>query len=147
MLGGDLDWSRIGIGAAIGAAVVALDETLDRTARMRLPPLGVGMGVYLPMSITLMVPIGALLGRLYDRSAARSRDPEAAKRLGVLMATGLIVGESLFGVAFAGLVAGTGSEAPLALVAEHGLAAPLGVAAFAGVIALLYAAARRMAAR
>lgn len=146
VLGGDLDWSTIGFGAVIGVVVVALDEMLGRAGKMRLPPLGVGMGVYLPMSITLMVPVGALLGHFYERSAARARDPEAARRLGVLMATGLIVGESLFGVAFAGLVAGSGSEAPLALVSEHALAVPLGCLAFACVIALLYVSARRTAA-
>jgi len=36
----------------------------------------------------------------------------------VLAATGLIVGESLWGVVFAGIVAGSGSDAPLALVGE-----------------------------
>ena len=146
VLGGDLDWSRIAIGAAIGATAVALDEALGRAGRMRLPPLGVGMGVYLPMSITLLVPIGAALGWLYGRWASGARDRELAGRMGVLMATGLIVGESLFGVVFAGLVAGTGNEAPLALVSPHRLAEPLAAAAFAGAIALLYAAARRAAA-
>ena len=34
------------------------------------------------------------------------------------MATGLIVGESLFGVVFAGIVAASGTDAPLALVGE-----------------------------
>ncbi|HVI30141.1 OPT family oligopeptide transporter [Hansschlegelia sp.] len=147
VLGGDLDWSRIGIGAAIGAAAIALDEALGRAGRMRLPPLGVGMGVYLPMSITLLVPIGAGVGWLYGRWAAGAANPDLARRMGVLMATGLIVGESLFGVAFAGLVAGMGEEAPLALMPEHRFAAPLAAATFAGVIALLYAAARRAADR
>ena len=73
------------------------------------------MGMYLPMSLTLVIPIGALLGRAYDRWAERrGGDVELKKRLGVLMATGLIVGESLFGVVFAGIVAASGSDAPLA---------------------------------
>jgi lipopolysaccharide export LptBFGC system permease protein LptF len=38
--------------------------------------------------------------------------------MGVLLATGLIVGESLFGVALAGLVVSTGSDGPLAVVGE-----------------------------
>ena len=64
------------------------------------------MGIYLPMALTLLVPVGAFIGWLYDRWAERQRDnPEFAKRMGVLAATGLIVGESLFGVAFAGIVA------------------------------------------
>ena len=63
------------------------------------------MGIYLPMALTLLIPVGAVLGWLYDRWAERAGNPEFAKRMGVLMATGLIVGESLFGVAFAGIVA------------------------------------------
>jgi hypothetical protein len=38
--------------------------------------------------------------------------------MGVLLATGLIVGESLFGVALAGLVVATGSSAPLGIMPE-----------------------------
>jgi hypothetical protein len=59
--------------------------------------------------------------------------------MGVLMATGFIVGESLFGVAFAGIVASTDSDAPLALVGESHWAVPLAILVFAGVIAALYA--------
>ena len=40
------------------------------------------------------------------------------ERFGILLASGMIVGESLFGVAFAGIVAGSGSDAPLAVVGE-----------------------------
>ena len=50
------------------------------------------------MSLTLLIPVGALLGKLYNKWAERAPDPAFAQRLGVLMATGLIVGESLFGV-------------------------------------------------
>jgi len=56
----------------------------------------------------------------------------------VLMATGLIVGESLFGVAFAGIVAATRSDAPLEVVKDWPLAVPLGLALFFGSIAYLY---------
>ena len=93
MLGGDIDWSLIGIGAAIGIGVIVVDEVLARTTRHRLPPLGVGMGIYLPMAITLLVPVGALIGHAYNRMAARSSRPEFVERMGVLAATGLIVGE------------------------------------------------------
>jgi hypothetical protein len=72
------------------------------------------MGVYLPMALTFLIVVGTVLGHYYDKWADARKDPEAAKRMGVLAATGLIVGESLFGVAFAGIVAGSGSDAPLA---------------------------------
>ena len=145
VLGGDLDWNLIGIGAGIGVVVIAIDEALGRAGKLRLPPLAVGMGIYLPMALTLLIPVGALIGHLYNRWALRQSNPEFAERMGVLMATGFIVGESLFGVAFAGIVAGTDSDAPLALVAENGWAVPLAILIFAGVIAGLYARLRRWA--
>jgi hypothetical protein len=74
--------------------------------------------VYLPMSVTLPVTIGAVVGYMYDRWADRARDPELAKRMGVLTATGMIVGESLWGVGFAGIVYLTNQETPLALVGD-----------------------------
>lgn len=56
------------------------------------------------------------------------------------MATGLIVGESLFGVLLAGVIAATGSETPLAIVGDdfQTVANWLGVAAFVVVILGLY---------
>ena len=145
MLGGDLEWPLLGLGALIGVAVVFADEILGKLGKMRLPPLGVGMGVYLPMSLTILIVVGAVTGHLYDGWADKQRDPETAKRLGVLAATGLIVGESLFGVAFAGIVAASGSDSPLAVVGK-GFEAPsifVGLALFAGLVWWLYAAARK----
>ena len=141
VLGGDLDWSLIGTGAAVGVLIIILDALLGRAGKLRLPPLAVGIGIYLPMGTTMAVVVGAVLGWLYDRRAERSsRDPEATKRMGVLMATGMIVGESLFGVALAGLVVGTGSDTPLAVVGdEFGLIAALGgTLVFAALVGWLY---------
>ena len=144
VLGGNLDWNLIGLGALIGVGVVIADEVLRASKRGSLPPLAVGMGIYLPMSLTLLISVGAFLGWTYDKWADRSAsNPEFAKRLGVLMATGLIVGESLFGVVFAGIVGATDNDAPLALVEEFAWAVPLGLIVFAGALAWLYAASRR----
>jgi putative OPT family oligopeptide transporter len=139
VLGGSLNWTMIGWGALAGVGIVLIDEALGRARRLRLPPLAVGIGIYLPMAVTLPVVVGAVIGHRYDRWADRRTDPEAARRMGVLAATGLIVGESLFGVAFAGIVAATGSDAPLAVVADFETPALfLGLAAFAALLALLY---------
>jgi putative OPT family oligopeptide transporter len=118
VLGGNLNWAMIGYGALTGVVVIAVDELLGRAGKLRLPPLGVGLGVYLPMAVTLPVTIGAVVGFAYDRWADRARDPELAKRMGVLTATGMIVGESLWGVGFAGIVYLTNKETPLALVGD-----------------------------
>jgi putative OPT family oligopeptide transporter len=145
VLGGNLDWGLIGWGAVIGVVVVIIDEVLRATKRGSLPPLAVGMGIYLPMALTLLIPIGALLGYFYDKWAKRSKNPEFAERMGVLLATGLIVGESLFGVIFAGIVAATNTDAPLALVKNFGWAVPLGLVIFAVLIAVLYLWTRQQA--
>lgn len=140
IFGGSLDWSLIGLGALIGVGIIVVDELLGRFTKLRLPPLATGMGMYLPISLTLIIPIGAVLGLVYDKWAATRPNPEFAKRMGVLMATGLIVGESLFGVVFAGIVAGTGEESPLAIVGD-GFEKPsewLGGIAFALVVGWLY---------
>ncbi|MBX3563182.1 MAG: oligopeptide transporter, OPT family [Sphingomonas sp.] len=148
VLGGDIDWKLIGAGAGIGVVVILIDELLGKAGRMRLPPLGVGMGIYLPMALTLLIPVGAVIGHFYDRWARRQANPAFAERMGILAATGLIVGESLFGVAFAGVVASTGSDAPLALLGEEFETAAMWLAPllFAGSIALLYGRTRALVA-
>jgi putative OPT family oligopeptide transporter len=145
VLGGDISWNLIGYGVLIGGVVIVIDEALSRTSTRRLPPLAVGMGIYLPMALTLLIPVGALLGWLYERDAARAANPEFARRMGVLAATGLIVGESLFGVVFAGIVAASGSDAPLAVVGGHfeTYALWIGPVVFAVVIGWLYARTKR----
>ena len=70
MLGGNLDWNLIGLGAAIGVAAIVDRRNADaRPSAACLPPLAVGMGIYLPMALTLLIPVGALLGRFYNRWA------------------------------------------------------------------------------
>ena len=146
VLGGSLDWGLIGTGAAIGAVVIVIDEVLRKTtSKYSLPALAVGMGMYLPMDLTLLIPLGALLGWLYNRWASGSANPAFAERMGVLMATGLIVGESLMGVVFAGLVAGAekaGSKNSAEVLARFGdnpFAIPVGIVLFTGLIIGLYA--------
>ena len=114
---GDVPWNMIGLGAAIGAAIIILDEILGLAKKgPRLPPLAVGLGIYLPTSTTLMVVVGALVGAWFDRYAERRENAEAIKQLGVLLASGLIVGESLLAVIYAGVVGFSGIQNPLALV-------------------------------
>jgi putative OPT family oligopeptide transporter len=124
VIAADIDWSLIGIGASIGVAIVLLDEILARTTRhMRVPPLAVGLGIYLPTSSTLMVVVGAVAGWFYDRRANRTRRPEGAKQLGVLLASGLIVGEGVIAVVISLLKAFSSKPAPLALVGPDGILA------------------------
>jgi putative OPT family oligopeptide transporter len=112
-------WPLLGVGALVGAALVMVDEALRLTKRYALPPLATGLAIYLPMAVTAPVIIGAVVGWLYDRWAGRLGDhAEPAKRLGVLLASGLIVGESLFNVALAAIIGATSKGEPLALVGD-----------------------------
>lgn len=140
ILGGTINWSYIGLGALIGVVVVIVNEILTHTTRYSLPPLAVGMGMYLPVTLTIVIPIGALIGVLYDRWALRQRNAERAKRLGVLLATGLIVGESLFGVLNAGIIGATSNSDALAIMPESfaGAATPLGVIVFVVLLVFGY---------
>ena len=150
VLGGGIDWKLLGIGAAIGVVVIIIDEVLRPASKgkLALPPLAVGMGIYLPASLTILIPIGGLIGFLYNRWADKQADVERAKRFGTLAATGLIVGESLFGVVYAGIAGATGSESPLALPfigdGFTPVANVLGIVFFAGATWLLYGFARKI---
>jgi putative OPT family oligopeptide transporter len=139
VIGGKLEWTMIGIGALVGVGLILLDATLGAMKKLRIPPLAVGIGIYLPMSATFAVVVGAVLSHWYDGRARTSPNPERAKRLGTLVASGLIVGESLWGVINAGLIVGLSKEAPIALVSDTFPPAPwLGVIGFIGVIVWLY---------
>ena len=149
VFGGQLDWGKVGLGVVIGAVVIIVDEVLARVSdHKRLPPLAVGMGIYLPMSLTVMIAIGAVVGAIYDRWGARQPDPARAKRFGILMATGLIVGDSLWGVTYAAIVAASGNSDPLAIVGEGFLtwATWLGLVVFVAALTSLYRATRQLSA-
>ncbi len=146
---GQLDWGLIGVGVLIGGVLVAIDEGLRLTGRFSLPPLGVGMGIYLPSAVTAPIVVGALIGWLYDKWVGRASNPgrEAAQRMGILMASGLIVGESLFNVALAGLIVASNKGEPLALVGDafaH-TGAILGAVGSIAVVAALYVFCARVA--
>jgi putative OPT family oligopeptide transporter len=146
---GSLDWHLLGIGAIAGIGLILIDECLGLANLMRLPPLAVGIGIYLPASLSTPVVVGALFGWFYNRWAKRQRNADGALQLGTLLASGFIVGESLFGVLNAGLIKLTDKGAPLALVGD-GFATPskiIGTIAFFAVPAALYVWLQRIAVR
>src|SRR3954470_15536333 len=150
VIAADIDWSLIRIGGMIGIGIILLDEILARTTRhMRVPPLAVGLGIYLPTQSTLMIVVGAVAGWLFDKRADRTARPEATKQLGVLLASGLIVGESVIGVVISAIVVFSGVAAPLALVGAGYETAGIiiGGLAFAVIAFLLYRWILRMGAR
>ncbi|MDQ2140402.1 oligopeptide transporter, OPT family [Alcaligenaceae bacterium B3P038] len=145
-----LNWTMIAIGAAVGVALIVVDAVLARHCKVaRMPVLAVGIGIYLPPTVSAPLVVGALLswviaGVLARRARAAGVDEavyaDAPNRRGVLIASGLIVGESLVGVVLAGVIGASGSSAPLALVGESfaGTAEGLGLAVFA-IVAIFIA--------
>jgi putative OPT family oligopeptide transporter len=149
VLNAELDWNLIGVGALVGLAAVFADEILCALKLMPLPPLAVGIGIYLPMDATEPVIVGAVIGWLYNRAVAKRENAEMAQRFGVLLASGLIVGESLLGVLNAGLIVATGNATPLALVGADFADASrwAGAALFAALILVSYAWLSRQSSR
>ena len=141
-----LDWTMILTGVALGAVLVAADALLRRSGHS-LPVLAVGIGLYLPPTVSVTLVIGAILSWAVGRVLARRDGPlatthadpilDATRRRGVMLASGFIVGESLMGVAIAAVIGGTGAEDALALVGpDFAVAAEwLGAAAFVLVCA------------
>jgi len=142
VISGDLRWDLIGVGAAIGVAVIILDEVARAATkdRIKLPPLAVGIGFYLPAAVTFMLVIGALVGFIYNRLVSGRAYGEVAKRMGVLLASGLIVGESLFGVFNAATIVASGNAEWAAVLglADTWPAMTVGIAVFAALTVLLY---------
>lgn len=151
VIGGDLRWDLIGVGAVIGVVIIILDAVLNTATKgkMKLPPLAVGIGFYLPAAVTTMLVIGAVCGWIYDKAIKTTRFADVGRRMGVLLASGLIVGESLFLVMTAGVIVGTGDDAPFAMLPEGSTwpAMLAGIAAFAVLTIALYGWVRGRAAK
>jgi putative OPT family oligopeptide transporter len=109
---GNLDWNLLGDGVLLGVAVILLDEILKRTGPVHMPPLAVGLGIYLPTATTLMIVVGAVAGWALERRAVHTANPASTQQLGVLLASGLIVGE---GFALAAVWIGGGAFAAIGI--------------------------------
>jgi hypothetical protein len=91
--------------------------------------------------VTTPVVMGAIIGYFYNRAVEKRENGEMAKRFGVLLACGFIVGESMLGILNAGLIVGTNNPAPIAIVGPEFAAMSrwVGVAVFAMLLAVSYA--------
>lgn len=148
MFGGALPWGMVWTGAAIGAAIIVLDEMLKaRRARYRAPVLAAAVGIYLPLELTVPIFLGGLLAHFVERKAGVGNDPDALERLhrrGVLFAAGLITGEALMGIVIAIPIVTSGSADVLALpewLQPGAWGQWLGLALLVVIAALLYRAA------
>ena len=147
----NLDWTMILIGLAVGAVIIIIDLVLAaNNSKFRLPALAVGLGIYLPPSITMPIFVGTVLSWIIKRNAYAKAttlklNPEEeykkVDRKAALIASGLIVGESLVGVILAVVIvisiASGGSDTPLAISADLGILPQyLGLLVFAAICIL-----------
>lgn len=94
VMGGNLPWTLVLIGAGIGLAVELLG----------LPVLPVAIGLYLPLHLSVTVMAGGLIRGFLDRRYKISKEDDAVKRQidsGILYSSGLIAGEGLIGILLA----------------------------------------------
>ncbi|WP_313928395.1 oligopeptide transporter, OPT family [Pseudoxanthomonas sp.] len=105
LFGGELPWGIIGIGAVIGAIIIAIDEALKaKGSSFRVPVLAAAIGIYLPLELMVPIFLGGLLAYLVEKrhGMVGTKDEEARDRIhrpGTLFAAGLITGEALMGIA------------------------------------------------
>ena len=124
---GNLPWTMVYIGAAIGVLIIILDKIQERRKSFRLPVLAIAVGLYLPFELDSAIWVGgviALLVSLYQkRKKKESRFKEAqqtSNESGLLLASGLITGEALIGIILAIPVAVSGRTDVFALMEEGG---------------------------
>src|SRR6202453_4097238 len=100
VVGGDMPWPLVVVGVFMGIGMIMM--------QVRSPML-VAVGMYLPFETTFAIFLGGVFRALGDRLAKRrgfnSAQLARVENAGVLTASGLIVGESLLGLVWAGVVA------------------------------------------
>jgi len=100
VVGGDMPWPLVVVGIFMGIGLIMM--------QVRSPML-VAVGMYLPFETTFAIFLGGVFRAIGDWLAKRrgfnSAQIARAENAGVLTASGLIVGESLLGLVWAGIVA------------------------------------------
>lgn len=100
IVGGDMPWALVVVGIFFGIGLIMM--------QVRSPML-VAVGMYLPFETTFAIFIGGVFRAIGDWMAKRRglNDAQRARveNAGVLTASGLIAGESVFGLVWAGFIA------------------------------------------
>jgi putative OPT family oligopeptide transporter len=100
IVGGDMPWPLVVVGILLGIAMIMMQVK---------SPMLVAVGMYLPFETTFAIFIGGVFRALGDWLAKRRGFNEAQRarveNAGVLTASGLIAGESVFGLFWAALIA------------------------------------------
>jgi len=111
IVGGEMAWPLIIVGILMAIGFILL--------QVRSPML-VCVGMYLPLETTFAIFVGGVIRGIVDKMAERRQFNAAQKARtennGVLLASGLIAGEALVGLIFAGLVF---FEKPILVIFDH----------------------------
>jgi len=89
-----LPWTMVFIGVALAFFCFLVD----------VPILAVALGIYLPMSLTAGVFAGGIVRALVERTTKSTANDDAVDK-GILLASGLIAGDALFGIVVASFAA------------------------------------------
>jgi putative OPT family oligopeptide transporter len=110
VLGSNMAWSMIAIGAIIAVLCILVDN-IAKQYGTRLPVLAVGSGIYLSMAVTVPVIIGGLLAYFIEkrldaqhgngRRAENEKIISAHRHRGLLLSCGVVAGASIMGVVLA----------------------------------------------
>lgn len=125
---GHLPSRQLWIGVAAGVLLVAGDAVTQRIGRrFRLRVMPVAIGMYLPLTLSVPLVMGGLLGWLLRRMTRNQpvRKRTAVRDRSVLLSAGLITGESLVGLSVA-----VPKAAGWPLPVSHLNSAPLSLAMF-----------------
>jgi len=97
IVGGDMAWPLVIIGMVMGFGLVLMQVR---------SPLLVSIGVYLPLATTFAMFIGGLIKgaaeKVFEKKKFNDAQKVHAENIGILVASGLIAGEALIGLLFAG---------------------------------------------
>ncbi|HQF43241.1 MAG TPA: OPT/YSL family transporter, partial [Ignavibacteriaceae bacterium] len=101
IVGGEMEWILIFVGMLMGIAFILMNVK---------SPMLVSVGMYLPLGTTFAIFVGGLIKGIVERVNVKRNFNDAQKSRvdnnGILLAAGLIAGEALIGLLFAGLAFG-----------------------------------------
>ncbi len=94
IVGGQMAWGLLGIGAAFGVALIACGARA---------PMLIAVGMYLPFDTSAAIFTGGLIRAIADRVTVHYSDSEKVhvEEKGTLLASGLIAGEAIVGILLA----------------------------------------------
>ncbi|MCF6808490.1 oligopeptide transporter, OPT family [Thiotrichales bacterium 19S9-12] len=116
-----MNWSMLLFGGLVGIVLILVDQMVFKPMKWpRISLFSFAIAIYLPMAMILPIVLGGFISYFAHKSlrkrAENKKDFEKSKTAGVLVASGMIVGEALMSIFSAGMIAYTGSQDALALV-------------------------------